>query len=305
MFDREDLIFNREFTYLHRLVCGFSKGNVADEIREHPELINTVDTYGYTPLFWAVISQNDDAAQLLLENGADLTVTNHFGETLFHWDSLSIQDDTKQCIVKALMGPRYSQSQRWKTVNQQSYRGMTPWKVAIMDGNATFVKAFLEIGCDFSLVDNCGVTLIHETMVCLSNEVINMVAAANLSKAPLREKANCGCTAIDFLKQRISISPFFESGEDEPIDFEKSQKHDFEEAQALINLLKQAAKYDPSIWKDLKTEFSRVEEIADLLVAHWPKEDDNTRRGSGDSSAETSQVQEISDDATGDGTGEI
>ena len=50
-----------------------------------PDLVNTVDSEGYSPLQLAVIAGNTSLINYLIEEGADLQCTDNEGHTVVHW----------------------------------------------------------------------------------------------------------------------------------------------------------------------------------------------------------------------------
>ncbi len=50
-----------------------------------PELVNTVDSEGYSPIQLAVIAGNTSLINYLIEEGADLQCTDNEGHTVVHW----------------------------------------------------------------------------------------------------------------------------------------------------------------------------------------------------------------------------
>ena len=69
---------------LHKLILGFSREDVAEYIRRHPDLIDAEDTFGRTALWWAIASNRDHYARLLIEAGADAGNVDKYGNSLLH-----------------------------------------------------------------------------------------------------------------------------------------------------------------------------------------------------------------------------
>ena len=66
----DDFIDEQNYTLIHRIILGLSMANLEEEIRLHPEDINTTDEMGRTPLAWAACRGDDRAIVTLLSHGA-------------------------------------------------------------------------------------------------------------------------------------------------------------------------------------------------------------------------------------------
>lgn len=68
----DDFIDEQNYTMLHRIILGLSMANLEEEIRLHPEDVNTEDVMGRTPLAWAACRGDDRAIVTLLSHGAEV-----------------------------------------------------------------------------------------------------------------------------------------------------------------------------------------------------------------------------------------
>ena len=68
----DDFIDEQNYTTLHKIILGLSMGDLEEEIRLHPENVNTTDAMGRTPLAWAACRGDDRAIVTLLSHGADV-----------------------------------------------------------------------------------------------------------------------------------------------------------------------------------------------------------------------------------------
>ena len=66
-------------------LCEHTKVVPADIMSSlcHPDVINLADHSGYTPLMVAVLAENSECVLQLVSNGADVKMTNQFGNTAF------------------------------------------------------------------------------------------------------------------------------------------------------------------------------------------------------------------------------
>ena len=70
------------WTYLHNIFLSPSKSDISpvesiEFLIEQGLDVNAIDSYGYTPLMYAVRQQNTEGIQLLLQNGADELLEHH------------------------------------------------------------------------------------------------------------------------------------------------------------------------------------------------------------------------------------
>jgi ankyrin repeat protein len=57
---------------------------IAQMLEQHPEWVDFPDKYGMTPLHQAMTVMNEETVKLLVDRGASLNATNHFGSTPLH-----------------------------------------------------------------------------------------------------------------------------------------------------------------------------------------------------------------------------
>ena len=84
LFSIGEFVNGPELTSLHRIVIGRSSKALADELRNHLELINVVDSGGRTPLWWAARRENITFAKTLIEQGADIRLANCESRTVIY-----------------------------------------------------------------------------------------------------------------------------------------------------------------------------------------------------------------------------
>ena len=68
----DDFVDEQNYSKLHKIILGLSMADLEEELRLHPELVNTTDTMGRTPLVWAACRGDDRAIVLLLSHGAEV-----------------------------------------------------------------------------------------------------------------------------------------------------------------------------------------------------------------------------------------
>ncbi len=68
----------------HFAAIANHKGNMIRLLTDE-ENVNVRDSYGNTPLHYAVINSSKDVINLLLEKGADIHATNNDGQSVLQW----------------------------------------------------------------------------------------------------------------------------------------------------------------------------------------------------------------------------
>ncbi|KAI9696193.1 MAG: hypothetical protein M1820_008261 [Bogoriella megaspora] len=87
----EDIVIQ---TPLHKAAAGISKRSLASCLETSHHNINEQDSFGYTPLMWAVTKKDIEATKQLIQWGADVTLGNNSGETALH---LAVRFDSPVC----------------------------------------------------------------------------------------------------------------------------------------------------------------------------------------------------------------
>ncbi|UKZ80411.1 hypothetical protein TrVFT333_008170 [Trichoderma virens FT-333] len=170
----------RQYTPLVLAILEY-RNDVVDLLLRRGADVNTVDTYGQTPLFVAA-SMNSWAVQQLLDNGADINAVNYRGMTpLFiaasyeNFDSLRLlvergadvnirgAGEIPPLCAAAAFGRTDAVKllvERGAYVNakSQSSDGMTPIMIAALLGKTGIVKLLVERGADVNARDNNGFT---------------------------------------------------------------------------------------------------------------------------------------------------
>jgi ankyrin repeat protein len=69
------------FSIEFRIACGRGD-DIRPYVQKYPFFVNCVGPFGWTPLFYAVRSNQIEVVKVLLENGADPTVKDTDGNTI-------------------------------------------------------------------------------------------------------------------------------------------------------------------------------------------------------------------------------
>ncbi|PKL43680.1 MAG: hypothetical protein CVV41_07870 [Candidatus Riflebacteria bacterium HGW-Riflebacteria-1] len=117
------------------------------------KLMHEIDTAGLTPLLLAINNDNNAAARLLLEAGAELTQTDTRGNTPLH---LAAQRNNRE-IARLLLDKKANP-------DSANHLGQTPLHVAIETLNPQIAGLLLTAGANLNRKDSRGNSLLH--MIC-------------------------------------------------------------------------------------------------------------------------------------------
>jgi len=98
MESRQDYLLYREKENFFDAITNNRHEEISDFIINNPELLESCNDRGLTPLMHAVASKNHDAMKILLSNGANATVADSDGWTAYSW-AVFIQDREAQKIL--------------------------------------------------------------------------------------------------------------------------------------------------------------------------------------------------------------
>ena len=151
----DDFIDEQDYTTLHKIILGLSMAELEEEIRLHPENINTTDVMGRTPLAWAACRGDDRAIVTLLSHGADVNTLDvqHSGVVGHAADKSYVT--CVRLLLEAGADPDIASAHGFKVGN--------PLNVAARNASDPLVlKTLLDFGAS---VDSCGIdgmtALIH------------------------------------------------------------------------------------------------------------------------------------------------
>jgi ankyrin repeat protein len=125
-------------------------------IRDHPELIRTMDDLGHYPLHNAAYYDHFSAVTWLIENGADVNALTDTGDTPLHLAAYNGQ--VNACVLLARAGA---------DLTRRTAEGLTPLLNAISRQQDAAVGALLRVGApmDFRAAVNLRQTAIVRTML--------------------------------------------------------------------------------------------------------------------------------------------
>ena len=131
-FSDREFLEEQNFNLAHQIVLGMNGRRLADAIEEHPNLTDSPDTRGNTPLMWAATRGDTASLQELLKHGASVDFRNNNG-----WNALytAVSNSRLDCTA-TLLSYGY-------TDHKDGY-GMTALHGACEQSDPTIVQLLLE-----------------------------------------------------------------------------------------------------------------------------------------------------------------
>ncbi|KAH8856448.1 Ankyrin repeat and death domain-containing protein 1A [Schistosoma japonicum] len=190
-----------------------SSGNlqIVKLLVEGKAIVDPVDKFGITPLFWAVYNNYKHVAYYLLDMGAKYNRVTKQGFTILHF----IAESNAISILKYLH--RKVHSLEYDTADNN---GITPFLLAASKGNELLMQILIRQKC------NSGRTALHHVSKNGHIDALNYL----LSIAPLKMKINgldnFGCTALHLAcenNQQHCVRLLLEAGANPEIQSENKQ----------------------------------------------------------------------------------
>jgi ankyrin repeat protein len=212
-FDINGIMEEQQFTLIHRIILGRSNYNLADALHEFPELIDTPDMFGRTPLFWAVWRGDLESMELLLLNGADIGSSTYEGRTIFHLMA-QFPDGPKMFSILTTcytISAPCAGDLRYH-INRQDSGGHSPLHHAIQRSQSrgtSLLSSLLNHGPDLSLKSGTfGRNLFHYISMHANAATISYLFR-DLSMVDLLAADIQGDTAMDLLLARLRKQGFW------------------------------------------------------------------------------------------------
>ncbi|KAK4467923.1 hypothetical protein MN116_008531 [Schistosoma mekongi] len=166
-----------------------SSGNlqIVKLLVEGKAMVDPVDKFGITPLFWAVYNNYKHVAHYLLDMGAKYNRVTKQGFTILHF----IAESNAISILKYLHHKVHSLE-----YDTPDNNGITPFLLAASKGNELLMEILVRQKCSVTATDMSGRTALHHVSKNCHIDALSYL----LSIAPLKMKINgldnFGCTAL-------------------------------------------------------------------------------------------------------------
>ncbi|RZN80639.1 MAG: ankyrin repeat domain-containing protein [Winogradskyella sp.] len=134
------------------------------QIGNNPEVVNTKDSRGFTPLIFATYFGNETAAKILLDNGVHIDAKDASGNTALLGVSFKGNIVLAETLIK-----------HGADINAGNNTDTTPLIFAAMYNQKDMVDYLLSKGADKFLKDQSGKTALDHAMEKQFNEVANLL----------------------------------------------------------------------------------------------------------------------------------
>ncbi len=181
--------------------------------------VNAKDKSGETPLFSAVLADDNDVAKFLIDKGADVSAKDNSGDTPLHAVMSRGENDVVDLLIakgadvnaKSRNGETplhdaayFDRSEiaelliaKGASVDVKSTRrstnGMTPLCLACYKGHKNVAEVLIAKGADVNIKDGNGQTPLHRSCLCGHKDVVELLIAKG---ADMNTKDNDGRTAL-------------------------------------------------------------------------------------------------------------
>ena len=150
------------------------------------DAVNAKDNNGDTPLHKVL---NKDAAEVLIDNGADVNAKDNYGDTpLF----MAFNKD----IAEVLIG-------HGADVNARNNQGDTPLYNAAEEGNTEIAQTLIAHGADVNAKDNTGDTPLHEAAEGGQADIVKLLIAHG---ADINARDNAGRTPLQVANSKEIVA---------------------------------------------------------------------------------------------------
>ncbi len=116
-------------------------------LSEDPSVASREDSFGSTPLHWAVRANSEDCVKELLRNDVPLDVMNRSKRTAIQWGAEKDSADSIRLLAQA-----------GADLNTQDGKGRSPLHRATYEGKVDAAEALIECGANVSLTNKKGKT---------------------------------------------------------------------------------------------------------------------------------------------------
>lgn len=140
-------------------------------LSSNPELINSQDDFGATPLHWAGIRGQVEISMYLIQNGSDVNIKENHGGPPLHWAAHF--DHTS--VIRALIS-------KGAKVNEKNMMGRTALHVAARRGCLKVVKVLIELNADINAQTKQGQTALHIAAQSGHKEVFDLLLSEGALK---------------------------------------------------------------------------------------------------------------------------
>ncbi|XP_071084670.1 ankyrin repeat domain-containing protein 2-like isoform X2 [Haliotis cracherodii] len=147
--------------------------------------INSRGEVGWTPVMEAALGGHRDVVELLVSEGADVSLVDEDGDNILHWACWGGDVETVKFVL----------SLHVVDINSRGGRSQTPVMVAAWRGHRDVVELLVSEGADVSRVDEDGDNILH--LACWRGNVETVKFVLSLNVVDIDARNNAGQTAAD------------------------------------------------------------------------------------------------------------
>ena len=126
--------------------------------------LNSLNTYKYTPLHYSILRRHIEVAEMLIKAGADLNIPNVWGYTPLHTCAGRNFLKEAEFLIKNKAG-----------VNTKNEIGETPLFAAVKSGHRDMILLLIKNGADVNARDNVGRTPVFATAERNSSRILELL----------------------------------------------------------------------------------------------------------------------------------
>ncbi|CAH8556527.1 unnamed protein product [Schistosoma turkestanicum] len=193
-----------------------SSGNlsIVKLLVEGRSLVDPVDKFGITPLFWAVYNNYKQVAHYLLDMGAKHNRVTKQGFTILHF----IAESNAISILKYL-----HRKSKMLEYDISDNNGMTPFLIAASKGNELLMEILVKRKCNVNATDLYGRNALHFVAKNGHIDALYYLLSLELLKTKINELDSSGCSPLHLAcenNQQHCVRLLLETGADPNIQTE-------------------------------------------------------------------------------------
>lgn len=195
----EELYDDSAPTSVHRIVLGQSQRSLQEEVEFHPELVNQVDCYGRSPLWWAVIRDDTQAARILLQAGANGSLQNNDKQNVLH----ACTETGNVDMAKLLLSKLDEVGEAKNALRTVNLWGNQPHHDLLDRHACEVLDLYIRYGCDLNARNASGNNALIRVMYCGGVNAAKALKIPRISEVDPEAKGRDGWTAEQVLLRRF------------------------------------------------------------------------------------------------------
>ncbi|XP_071084678.1 inversin-B-like [Haliotis cracherodii] len=137
---------------------------------------------------WAACRGHRDVMELLVSEGADVSLVDEDGDNTLHYACMRGDVETVKCVL----------SLHVVDINSRGWKSRTPVMAVARWGHRDVVEILVSEGADVSLVDEYGYNILH--WACMGGDVETVKFVLSLNVVDIDARNLAGLTAADMAR---------------------------------------------------------------------------------------------------------